>query len=185
MWRRCTTARATAQGLSRCSASSNIGTSYRTTIGRLFCAFPTLSRRWRRTIISCASSTVRNIPCVLLSGFAIRHKIVAGGQRQIIAIHMKGEMVDLQNSLLGRADHSVQMLTAGKVAMIPRDEIKRLAFERPSVGLAMWTDTIHPPGMDRKRWAPRCADAGVAPALRVRVATEGRRLENRRTTNFR
>jgi CRP-like cAMP-binding protein len=80
--------------------------------------------------------------CVLLSGFAIRHKIVAGGQRQIIAIHMKGEMVDLQNSLLGRADHSVQMLTAGKVAMIPRDEIKRLAFERPSVGLAMWTDTL-------------------------------------------
>jgi CRP-like cAMP-binding protein len=80
--------------------------------------------------------------CVLLSGFAIRHKIVAGGQRQIIAIHMKGEMVDLQNSLLGRADHSVQMLTAGKVAMIPRDEIKRLAFERPNVGLAMWTDTL-------------------------------------------
>ena len=80
--------------------------------------------------------------CVLLSGFAIRHKIVAGGQRQIIAIHMKGEMVDLQNSLLGRADHSVQMLTAGKVAMIPRDEIKRLAFERPSIGLAMWTDTL-------------------------------------------
>ena len=72
--------------------------------------------------------------CVLLSGFAIRHKIVAGGQRQIIAIHMKGEMDDLQNSLLRRAGHSVQMLTAGKVAMIPRDEIKRLAFERPSVG---------------------------------------------------
>ena len=80
--------------------------------------------------------------CVLLSGFAIRHKIVAGGQRQIIAIHMKGEMVDLQNSLLGRADHSVQMLTAGKVAMIAREEIRRLAFERPSVGMAMWTDTL-------------------------------------------
>ena len=80
--------------------------------------------------------------CALLSGFAIRHKIVAGGQRQIIAIHMKGEMVDLQNSLLGRADHSVQMLTAGKVAMIARDAIKRIAFERPAVGHAMWTDSL-------------------------------------------
>jgi CRP-like cAMP-binding protein len=80
--------------------------------------------------------------CVLLSGFAIRHKIVAGGQRQIIAIHMKGEIVDLQNSLLGRADHSVQMLTAGKVAMIARDEIKRIAFERPAVGQALWTDSL-------------------------------------------
>src|SRR5687768_10150269 len=28
--------------------------------------------------------------CLLLSGFAIRHKIVAGGSRQIVAIHMKG-----------------------------------------------------------------------------------------------
>jgi CRP-like cAMP-binding protein len=80
--------------------------------------------------------------CVLLSGFAIRHKIVAGGRRQIVAIHMKGEMVDLQNSLLGRADHSVQMLTAGKVAMIPREAIKRLAFSRPAVGQAMWIDTL-------------------------------------------
>jgi CRP-like cAMP-binding protein len=80
--------------------------------------------------------------CVLLSGFAVRHKIVAGGLRQIVAIHMKGEMVDLQNSLLGVADHSVQMLTAGKVAMIPREEIVRVAFERPEVGKAMWIDTL-------------------------------------------
>jgi len=80
--------------------------------------------------------------CVLLAGFAIRHKIVAGGQRQIIAIHMKGELVDLHNSLLGRADHSVQMLTPGKVAMIPRHEIRQLAFARPDVGEALWYDTL-------------------------------------------
>jgi CRP-like cAMP-binding protein len=80
--------------------------------------------------------------CVLLSGFAVRHKIVADGRRQIVSIHMKGEMVDLQNSLLGRADHSVQMLTEGRVAMIPRDEINRIAFERPPIGKAMWIDTL-------------------------------------------
>jgi CRP-like cAMP-binding protein len=80
--------------------------------------------------------------CVILSGFAIRFKIVAGGQRQILSIHMKGEMVDLQNSLLGCADHSVQMLTAGRIALIPRDAITELAFERPAVGKALWTDTL-------------------------------------------
>lgn len=80
--------------------------------------------------------------CVLLSGFAIRSKIVAEGHRQIVAIHMRGELVDLQNSLLGRADHSVQMLTSGRVAAIPRDEIARIAFERPAVGRAMWIDTL-------------------------------------------
>ena len=80
--------------------------------------------------------------CVMLSGFSVRHKVVGGGRRQILAIHMRGEMVDLQNSLLGKADHSVQMLTQGEVAMIPRDAIVRLAFERPAVGKAMWIDTL-------------------------------------------
>ena len=80
--------------------------------------------------------------CVMLSGFSIRHKIVGSGHRQICAIHMKGDLVDLQNSLLGFADHSVQMLTAGEVAMIPREEIERIAFERPAIGRAMWLDTL-------------------------------------------
>lgn len=80
--------------------------------------------------------------CLMLSGFSMRHKIVAGGFRQIVAIHMKGEMVDLQNSLLGTADHSVQMLTAGKIALIPREEVVKIAFERPNVGKSMWLDTL-------------------------------------------
>lgn len=80
--------------------------------------------------------------CVMLSGFAMRHKIVAGGQRQILSVQMKGELVDLQNSLLKTSDHSVQMLTRGTVAMIPSAEIQRIAFERPAVGKAMWIDTL-------------------------------------------
>ena len=80
--------------------------------------------------------------CLLVSGFAIRHKVVADGARQIVAIHMKGDIVDLQNSFLGVADHSVQVLTDAMIALIPREAIKRLAFERPRVGLAMWFDTL-------------------------------------------
>ena len=80
--------------------------------------------------------------CVMLSGFAIRHKIVAGGARQIVAVHMKGDVVDLQNSFLGVADHSVQVLTDSEVAFIPREAVRKLAFERPNVGMAMWFDTL-------------------------------------------
>jgi len=80
--------------------------------------------------------------CVMLSGFSVRSKTVATGHRQICAIHIRGDLVDLQNSLLKIADHSVQMLTTGKVAMIPRAEILKIAFERPKVGQAMWLDTL-------------------------------------------
>jgi CRP-like cAMP-binding protein len=80
--------------------------------------------------------------CVLLQGYAVRIKIGSLGQRQIAAILMMGEVVDLQNSLLGVADHAIQMLTNGRVAMIPREEVERIAAERPAVGRAMWIDTF-------------------------------------------
>jgi CRP-like cAMP-binding protein len=105
-------------------------------------ALPHLTKTLRQHDYIVREGECASHSCVLLSGFAIRHKIVADGQRQIVSMHMKGDLVDLQNSLLGRADHSVQMLTSGEVAMIPRDEINRIAFERPAVGKAMWTDTL-------------------------------------------
>jgi CRP-like cAMP-binding protein len=79
---------------------------------------------------------------VMLSGYSIRSKTTATGDRQIVAIHMKGEAVDLQNSLLKVADHSVQMLTPGKVAMIPREAVIQLTLDRPTIAHAMWIDTL-------------------------------------------
>jgi CRP-like cAMP-binding protein len=80
--------------------------------------------------------------CVMLSGYSIRSKLTATGRRQIVAIQMKGEIVDLQNSVLKVADHSVEMLTAGKIAMIPREAIVQLTLNRPGVAHAMWIDTL-------------------------------------------
>ncbi len=80
--------------------------------------------------------------CLLRTGFVYRHKIVANGARQICSIHMAGDIVDLQNSLLGTADHNVQALTRAEVALIPRTAIRAIAFERPAVGMAMWFDTL-------------------------------------------
>ena len=80
--------------------------------------------------------------CLMLSGYSIRSKTTESGDRQIVAIHMKGEVVDLQNSLLMVADHSVQMLTPGQVAMIPRQAVIQLTLDRPMIAHAMWIDTL-------------------------------------------
>lgn len=80
--------------------------------------------------------------CLLIQGLAFRQKIVGEGARSILAIHMPGDMVDLQNSFLGVADHSVQALTDIEVAFIPREAIKKVAFDYPAVGMAMWFDTL-------------------------------------------
>jgi CRP-like cAMP-binding protein len=55
---------------------------------------------------------------------------------------MKGDVVDLQNSLLGWADHSVQALTRTKVAFIRREAVIDIAFRFPELGMAMWYDTL-------------------------------------------
>jgi CRP-like cAMP-binding protein len=80
--------------------------------------------------------------CLLLSGFAYRHKITGDGGRQVMSIHMKGDVVDLQNSLLRRSDHNVQALTSIQVALIPVEAVQDLAFTRPTVGKAMWYETL-------------------------------------------
>lgn len=80
--------------------------------------------------------------CLLISGFAYRQKLTRTGARSISAVHMKGDIVDLQNSLLGVADHSVQALTAAEVAYIPREAIVQLACRYPNIALAMWYDTL-------------------------------------------
>jgi CRP-like cAMP-binding protein len=80
--------------------------------------------------------------CVLLSGFAMRNKTIARGARQIFALHVRGDLLDLQNSFLGKADHHVQTVTRCEVAFIPVEAIRRIVFERPRVGKAILYDTL-------------------------------------------
>lgn len=80
--------------------------------------------------------------CLMLSGYSFRHKIAGNGGRQIFSIHMKGDLADLQNSLLGTADHNLQALTRVEAAMIPVEAIEDIAFTRPAIGRAMWYETL-------------------------------------------
>ncbi|GLS19866.1 hypothetical protein GCM10007874_28830 [Labrys miyagiensis] len=61
---------------------------------------------------------------------------------QILSLHLAGDLVDLQNSLLGLAHHSVQALTSVTVAWIPSSQLMALAEAHPPVARALWTDTF-------------------------------------------
>jgi len=74
---------------------------------------------------------------VLVSGFAYRQKLTGDGARQIIAIHIPGDALDFQNLFLDISDHSIQMLTRGEVAFVPRTVMQDLARSRAAVGHAI------------------------------------------------
>ena len=67
--------------------------------------------------------------CVLISGFACRHKLAANGGRQIVSFHLPGDMLDRQHVLLDRADHNVETITDARVAWIPKVDLRRVAAE--------------------------------------------------------
>jgi CRP-like cAMP-binding protein len=79
---------------------------------------------------------------LLLSGFAFRHKMTADGERQIVSFHLRGDMLDLQQLLLRRADHNVQMLTDGQLCRIPVIAFRKVCRERAAVAEALWLDSL-------------------------------------------
>ena len=79
---------------------------------------------------------------LLLRGFAFRQKLLRNGSRQIISIHIPTEFVDLQNGLLGVADHNVQSLDGSEAAIIPRGALLEAAAKSPAIRTAMWIDTL-------------------------------------------
>jgi len=74
---------------------------------------------------------------VLVDGFAYRQKMTGDGARQIMAVCIPGDAVDLQNIFLDASDHSVQMLTRGDVADVPREPLQELVLNRPGIGRAI------------------------------------------------
>jgi CRP-like cAMP-binding protein len=80
--------------------------------------------------------------CVLLKGYACRHKTTSSGNRQIVSFHMPGDILDLQHLLLSRADHNLQTITEVTFAWVPAAELRRVAQQRPTVSEALWRDTL-------------------------------------------
>jgi CRP-like cAMP-binding protein len=80
--------------------------------------------------------------CLILSGFAYRHKVTVEGARQIVSVHIPGDFIDLEGALLNVADHNVQALTRCEMACIPRAAMQELILSHPNVAAAMWVDTL-------------------------------------------
>lgn len=79
---------------------------------------------------------------IVVEGYVYRHKLVGDGGRQIVAIHLPGDFVDLQNILLDEADHNIQALTHASLCEFPHAEMLDLAFRHPTIGKALWREAL-------------------------------------------
>ncbi|RYE95829.1 MAG: Crp/Fnr family transcriptional regulator [Oxalobacteraceae bacterium] len=74
---------------------------------------------------------------MLVSGLACRHKISGQGFRQIVSVHVPGDVIDLQQLYLETADHNVQTLNQCMVVRVPREALRQLAADRLGIAQAI------------------------------------------------
>ena len=109
---------------------------------RAFLALPTVTQSVRAgAYVVREGDPVRSCTAIL-SGFAYRHKVLSNGARQIISVHVAGDIVDIQDVLFRRADNNIQMLTAGELALVAKSDLEELAARRPLIQRAFWLSTL-------------------------------------------
>jgi len=79
---------------------------------------------------------------LLLEGFIERYKDTPEGRRQILAIHIPGDFVDLHSYPLKRLEHSVAALTPVKVALFPHAAIRSLSAQSSALAELLWRSTL-------------------------------------------
>lgn len=85
----------------------------------------------------------RSTDCALvLDGLACRQKVMANGTRQILSLHVPGDIVDLQRLHLDTPDHGICAVTACRIGFIPRAALQALIMARPKVASLLWRDTL-------------------------------------------
>ncbi|MGB3710833.1 MAG: Crp/Fnr family transcriptional regulator [Erythrobacter sp.] len=87
---------------------------------------------------------------IVVSGFAYRQKLTRSGTKQILSLLIPGDPIDAQGLFLDVADHSVQMLTRGTVALVPKSEMEELFETRKDVAHALLLTVLAEASMFRE-----------------------------------
>ena len=78
---------------------------------------------------------------LLLEGFVCRYKDLRNGERQITALHVPGDFVDLHSFSLKHLDHSIMTLTPSRVALVPHARLTEITETLPHLTRLLWFST--------------------------------------------
>ena len=98
---------------------------------------------------------------LLLSGIATRYKFTAEGARQITALHVAGDFVDLHSFPLRIMDHSVGALTDCMIATVPHAALRAITEKEPHLTRLLWLMTLLDSAIHRE-WL---VSMGATPAI--------------------
>jgi len=93
----------------------------------------------RKTVVRRGEPLNRSI--LLLEGLMCRHKDLRDGGRQITALHVTGDFLDLHGFTLKQVDHDVMALSPCRIAYARHDDLTRLTETHPHLTRLLWFST--------------------------------------------
>lgn len=93
----------------------------------------------KRTLLKRGVRLERSI--LLLDGLVCRYKDLRNGRRQISALHVPGDFLDLHGFTLKHLDHDVMTLAPSRVAYASHERLKWLTDEYPHLTRLLWFST--------------------------------------------
>lgn len=83
-----------------------------------------------------------DVSTLVVSGFTTRYRVLSDGQRQITAVHVPGDFVDLHSFVLKEMDHSVGALSACRVIQFPHQHLTTITERYPHLTRLLWLMTL-------------------------------------------
>lgn len=80
--------------------------------------------------------------CLVLSGWLGRFTMLPRGERQFLALHIAGDIPDLQTLHLPVVHHGICAFTPTTVALIPHEAIHDLMVHHPDAATALWREVL-------------------------------------------
>jgi CRP-like cAMP-binding protein len=121
---------------------------------------------------------------LLLDGLVCRYKDLRNASRQITALHLAGDFVDLHSFSLKRLDHNLMTLTPCRVGLVPHERLLEITETLPHLTRLLWFSTNLDAAIQRE-WelslGRRTAIARVAHLfceMRIRLQLVGRAGES-------
>jgi CRP-like cAMP-binding protein len=138
-------------------------------------ALPINVRHWEagRTIVSDGERPTDC--CLVIEGFCVRAKTILDGQRQILSIHIPGEIPDLQSLHLHRMDHDLIAVAPSTLGFISHTSMRALTRTNPNIAEVLWRDTLIDSAIFRE-WIVNVGQRPAASRLAHTVVELRRRL---------
>ncbi|MCJ8157539.1 Crp/Fnr family transcriptional regulator [Sphingomonas sp. LaA6.9] len=122
---------------------------------------------------------------MLIEGLMCRYMDGRDGHRQLVALHVPGDFVDLHGFPLEQLDHDVATISRSKVATFPRETLLTLTRNHPHLVRMLWFSTLLDAAMHRE-WIFRLGRLGAMGRvahffceMKVRLSLVGLSNDNR------